>query len=103
MTNFPYPCCRCGYCCLHESCPVACDVFGITKADHCPALRYEGGAVCLLALEDPEIMGVGAGCCMKATCYKDGKPFDFAALPPAVKFHLAAMKAAQKLARINLL
>jgi hypothetical protein len=98
---FPNPCCRCGYCCLHEACPVAQEVFGITKDDPCPALRYEGGAVCLLALEEPEIMGVGVGCCMKATCYRDGVAYDFAALSPELKKHVAAMKAREKLAALG--
>jgi hypothetical protein len=93
MPDFPFPCCRCGYCCLHESCPVAQIAFEIDKADPCPALRFDGGgAVCLLALEDPEVIGVGLGCCIKATCYKDGVAHDFAALPPALKHHVAAMK-----------
>jgi len=108
---FPNPCCRCGYCCLHETCPVACDVFGIDKATPCLALRFEGDftvdpetlkavpvlphfAVCLLAQEAPEIMGIGVGCCIKATCYRGGVAYDFAALPPALKHHVAALKKA---------
>lgn len=89
-----FSCCRCGYCCLHESCPVAMDIFKIAKTDPCPALFFiEGeGAVCMVALENPEIIGVGKGCCIKATCYKNGVAYDFAALPPALKFHVAKRK-----------
>jgi len=95
MPDFPFPCCRCGYCCLQEACPVAQIAFDIGKADPCPALRFDalsGEAVCLLALEDPEVIGVGVGCCIKATCIKDGVGYDFASLPPSLKFHVATMK-----------
>jgi hypothetical protein len=88
---------------------VACEVFGIGKADPCPALRFEGDftvdpenlkavrvlphfATCLLALEEPKVMGVGVGCCMAATCYKDGVAHDFAALPPGFKYGIANRK-----------
>jgi hypothetical protein len=86
---------------LHESCPVAQIAFEIDKADPCPALRFEGGAVCLLALEEPELIGVGVGCCMKATCYREGRAYDFAALPPELKKHVAAMKARERLAALE--
>jgi hypothetical protein len=73
---------------------VAQDFFGITKADPCPALRFDDNrqAICILALENPEIIGVGLGCCIKATAYRKGEAFDFASLPPVVKIHAASMK-----------
>jgi len=106
MPTFPNPCCRCGFCCLDRTCPVGQLVFRIGEHDPCPALRFEGDftvdpetlkavenpgrrAVCLLALEDPDTIGVGVGCCIKATCYKEGVAYDFAALPPVLKFHVA--------------
>ena len=109
MATFPSPCCRCGYCCLHETCPVAQEVFQIDKATPCPALRFDGDftvdpetlkavpvlphfATCLLAQEEPGVMGVGVGCCMAATCYRGGVAYDFASLPPVLKLHVAALK-----------
>jgi hypothetical protein len=92
--TFPNPCCRCGFCCLHETCPVGQAVLKIGKADPCPALQFKDGlAVCLLALENPEIIGVGAGCCIKATAWTGAWGFDFASLPPATKFQIVSRMA----------
>jgi hypothetical protein len=84
--DFPEPCCRCGFCCLAETCPAGQERYGIGKADPCPALSFENGtATCALALTDPERIGVGAGCCIKATAYRGGVGYDFASLPPILK------------------
>jgi hypothetical protein len=32
-----------------------------------------------------EMFGIGKGCCIKARAYKNGKEYDFASLPEAVK------------------
>jgi len=89
--TFPYPCCRCGFCCLHETCPVGQDVYGVGKKDPCPGLFFRAGeAVCEYAWEHPEIIGVGQGCCIKATAWRGAWGFDFASLAPRHKKHLAA-------------
>lgn len=89
-TSFPNPCCRCGFCCLSETCPVGQVVLGIGKKDPCPALSFQDGlAVCSLALKDPEAIGVGAGCCIKARAMRRGVAYDFAMLPPHIKRALA--------------
>jgi len=80
--KYPIPCCRCGFCCLSEACPVARVVYSIEKSDKCPALSFEGDqATCVLAMMVP----TGDGCCIKARAYKDGVKYDFASLPVALK------------------
>lgn len=80
MTDYPYPCCRCGFCCLHQVCPIGIVTYG--NQGRCPGLSFEGNiASCALAGTVP----VGDGCCIKATAYKDGKEYDFAALPTEQK------------------
>lgn len=91
--EFPNPCCRCGFCCLAVSCITAQAIFKIAKTEPCPALRFENGAaICIVALEHPEIIGVGLGCCIKATAYRRGEAHDFASLSPILKKHAAAAK-----------
>ena len=80
--KYQNPCCRCGFCCLSETCPVGMKVYGIGKFDRCPALSFEGDqAVCALVMMIP----TGDGCCIKARAYKDGIKYDFASLPVALK------------------
>jgi len=87
--EFPYPCCRCGFCCLSEQCPTSLSVYG--KSEICPALSFEEAdvniiqAVCNL----PELIPFGDGCCMAARCFKDGVCYDFASLPTFVKILMA--------------
>lgn len=83
--EFPYTCCRCGFCCLHEMCPVGMAVFG--ECEWCPALSFNGDvAICDLA---GFLVPVGEGCCIKARAFKDGKQYDFAAVSPKMKIGAA--------------
>jgi hypothetical protein len=94
--RFPNPCCRCGFCCLTVTCITAQVFFGIGKHDPCPSLKFEDHqAICVLALENPEPLGVGLGCCIKATAYRKGVAYDFASLPPVVKVLAASQKRLQ--------
>ena len=89
--TYPNKCVRCGFCCLSEACPVAMQYFGIQKQTKCPALTWNGvEAVCgIINAFSNLIMGVGAGCCIKARCYKSGVEYDFASLPGELKIILA--------------
>lgn len=87
---FPHECCQCGFCCISSTCPVGQLVFSIQKYDPCPALKFRDDvAICQLALHDPETIGVGAGCCIKARAYAGGVEHDFASLPFNIKIQLA--------------
>jgi hypothetical protein len=84
--KFPFPCCRCGYCCLVETCPAGQVFLGVEEYHPCPGLSFEDGqADCQIALIDPKIIGVGLGCCIKARAVKGDKVYDFASLPPRVQ------------------
>lgn len=86
--TFKNKCCRCGFCCLSENCKVAQEVFKIPRFGVlCPALvvgeQVTGcGAV---AVFGAVVMGIGAGCCIKARAVHAGVSYDFAALPDEVK------------------
>jgi len=91
--KYPHPCCRCGFCCLSETCPVGRVVYGISKLDKCPALSFEDNiATCLLSMSVP----TGDGCCIKARAFKDGQEYDFASLPVAFKLGAARSKRIHK-------
>ena len=82
--KYPNKCCRCGFCCLHEQCPISLQIHG--RAEICPALLFDGDvAVCLLA----GLVPIGDGCCIKARAFKDGVQYDFASLPAEVKIREA--------------
>ena len=82
--KFPFPCCRCGFCCLSEQCPISKYLYG--KQNCCPALFFEEEkAYC----KHPDIVPFGDGCCMAARCFKDGVCYDFAALSEEKKVVLA--------------
>jgi hypothetical protein len=86
--NYPNPCNRCGFCCLALPCPVELQVFGPRPPGKtCPALSFEGDvAKCgLVEVLGPATLGVGAGCCVKATAYRNGRAYDFASLPDEIK------------------
>ena len=95
--KYPYPCCRCGYCCVSEVCPTGQRVYLVAQHDPCPALSFddEGLAVCSLAVNAPNpewaafFIGVGEGCCIKARALAKGVTYDFAMLPPHIKRALA--------------
>ena len=95
MSTYPNPCCRCGFCCLHETCPVGQDVYRVRKQDPCPGLFFRAGgeAVCEIAWNHPEIIGVGQGCCIKARAINSSSGFvvDFSTLAPEWKRHLATL------------
>lgn len=76
-------------------------LFSIDKHDPCPALKFQGDlAICQIAVTDPEMVGVGAGCCIKARARgRDGQWYDFATLPPAIKIELS--KKAEKISVDN--
>lgn len=83
--EYPNKCCRCGLCCLAETCPVGQATFKIAKHDHCPALTFdiEGTAKCELVAYN--LVPIGDGCCIKARAYKDGVEYNFADLPEHLK------------------
>lgn len=91
MREFPYACCRCGFCCMSETCPVGQGFYGVKQTDPCPALYFdEDQAGCQLA--DAGMLttiGIGTGCDIKARAFAGGIAYDFAGLPPATKHGLA--------------
>lgn len=111
MRKYPNPCNQCGLCCMSEVCPAGRDFLGIYEEDRrqpCPLLRWDGDtsrcglmddkvyplhlapAKAHLRKEIPddafaEMMGFGAGCCISARVYQNGKVKDFASLPDKEK------------------
>jgi hypothetical protein len=88
--QYPNPCCRCGFCCVVETCPIARMVYGVSKQDKCQAFKYDKfskESTCLIA--ENGLPGIGDGCCMAARCYKDGIEYDFASLPQSIKKEVA--------------
>ena len=92
--KYEHECCRCGFCCLSETCPAGAGIYGISKSTMCPALTFKDDiATCKLITLTPPMnledmkrdMGVGTGCCIKARAFKDGVGYDFAALPKKMK------------------
>ena len=84
--QFPHKCCRCGFCCMGQACPVAQYVYGIHKNDPCPGLDYDPEtmtATCNLNVN--HYVGVGTGCCISARCFRDGVQYDFSSLSEAIK------------------
>ncbi len=91
--KFPNECCRCGACCLFETCIISRQTYNIGEKDYCPALTFDSGeATCHLTSRVP----IGDGCCIKAKAYKDGMSYDFALLPKQLK-----IKAVQQIRRSN--
>ncbi len=90
MNQFPNECCRCGFCCIVETCPVAQFMYNIDKAYPCPELDYDPETmVATCRLNGKTNVGVGTGCCMAARCFRDGIQYDFASLPPELKKNVA--------------
>lgn len=93
--KYPNPCCRCGFCCLSETCPTGQAVYRVQREDRCPGLSFANGlAVCALVLPAGEtqarfVLGIGEGCCIKARALAQGITYDFAMLPPHIKRGLA--------------
>ncbi len=86
-------CTRCGMCCLNETCPIGKSFYGIRRADKCSGLDFDKDiATCELVGKFPDtIMGIGAGCCIKARAIKDGVEFDFADFKPDCKKAMVAL------------
>ena len=90
--KFPYECCRCGMCCLAETCPIGQAFYSIEKYSACPGLSFNGEqASCALV----NMIPTGEGCCIKARAYKDGVEYDFSALSDRFK-RLAVKDAMRK-------
>lgn len=98
--EYPNECVRCGFCCLIQTCSVGQRIYDGEKNRRCPAVQFDGDvATChvLAILEDwkippfdiKEVMGIGKGCCIKATAYREGKSWDFASLPEEAKIMVA--------------
>lgn len=86
--EYPNPCCRCGLCCLAETCPIGQIAHRITKQDRCPSLHFDGSqASCALA---EKLVPIGDGCCIKARAYKDGIEYNFADLPDHLKIQVVS-------------
>lgn len=87
--NFPYPCVRCGFCCMSFVCPIGQKVYGVFKTGvRCPGLSFENGiASCQLVKFN--LVPIGDGCCISARVFRDGVEHDFAALPGSVKRKIA--------------
>lgn len=88
--QYPNPCCRCGFCCMAETCIVAWELYGIPKNTSCPFLEYDTEkmeATCTIT--HTGLIGIGKGCCIKARCFKDGVQYDFASLPDEMKKNVA--------------
>jgi hypothetical protein len=109
--QFPYPCVRCGFCCLCTPCNVALKIIPNAKQfESCPALSINNKvATCKLietAVQEhlpklKEIMGFGLGCCMKARAFKNGIEYDFAAMPEEWKTIACIQKLKQNLQKEN--
>jgi hypothetical protein len=75
-----------------HACPVAQAFFNIGKHDRCPAFKMMPGGQTHCELTErinPDVLGIGKGCCIKATAMKDGQPFNFADLPAIAKIGMA--------------
>jgi hypothetical protein len=95
--NYPYPCSRCGTCCLIEVCPMGMDIYKLTsKEGRCPALTFNNTFAQCGALQIcrdkgiPEsdiknLFGIGKGCCILAKVFGEGKSYDIASMPPYTK------------------
>jgi hypothetical protein len=87
VENLP-DCCRCGFCCLCETCLAGQVHYGIGKHDPCPGLSFDAGGVSSCALVEvygAKSMGIMGGCCLLARCYRDGIEYAWAGLPVEVK------------------
>lgn len=81
--EFKHPCCRCGFCCVAQTCIIGMAKYGVGKNDNCPGLTFDGDlASCALA---PHIVPVDDGCCISARAVKDGVTYDYASLPGSMK------------------
>ena len=84
----PYPCTRCGYCCLIQPCKASISL-GLVKNGSCVMLDFgrtgHDVATCNLAMSAPDHVGIGHGCEVKAYAYLDDIQYDFAMIEPRIK------------------
>jgi len=84
--KFPNKCCRCGACCLFETCLIGKEVFSINdKTIICPALSFNENGVTSCSLAE-KLVPIGDGCCISARVCKGGREVQFADLPKDFKF-----------------
>lgn len=83
--NFKNKCCRCGMCCLAETCPIGQTIYQVGKYNPCPGLTFHQ-SIASCAAAERGLVPVGDGCCIKARAYKDGVEYNFADLPDELKF-----------------
>lgn len=89
--KFPYPCVRCGFCCMSETCLIGQKVYGVFKTGvRCPGLSFENG-IASCALVKFNLVPIGDGCCIAARVFRDGVEYDFAALPGNMKIRITQM------------
>jgi hypothetical protein len=83
--KYPNPCVRCGFCCLASVCIAGQHIYGLfEKGTRCPALSFHN----VIAICKPvkfNLVPVGEGCCLKASAFRNGVEYDFAALPAETK------------------
>lgn len=77
--EFPNPCCRCGFCCIAETCWCGRMFHSIKSTEPCPSLSFDRGvATCGLA----EIsVPIGDGCCISARVIHNGNVTSYADMP----------------------
>jgi len=94
--EYEHDCCRCGFCCLMETCPAGMMFYGVRKLDLCPGLSFDGNvAVC--ALVPLGLVPVGDGCCISARVFRAGMEFQFDALPKQFKYIAAEQVRRQRM------
>ena len=84
--KFPNECCRCGLCCLSETCMIGMEHYNIKKYVLCPALEFNDKGISTCGLS--YIVPIGDGCCIKARAVKSGIEFNIADLPKKTKFKI---------------
>ena len=86
--EYPNKCCRCGFCCLTETCPIGQAFYKISEETRCPGLSFDlqGQATCELAQRG--LVPIGDGCCIKARAYRNNTEYDFASLPNEFKYSI---------------
>lgn len=76
---------------------------GIGRGQPCPSLQWDGQRACcgLAAMLPLAVLGIGAGCCIKARAIAGGVAYDFASLPPDLKSGLAQRARQQMIPQIQ--
>ena len=87
--KFPNECCRCGVCCLAETCIIGQHYYKVKKFDICPGLKFEDQ---MSSCRISHLVPLGDGCCLKARAFRHGVQYDFASLPDRLKREAAMQK-----------